>query len=180
MRNRAWIWLGLVPLAGVVAAQQAPPAAKPRPAATATPAAADPEAAIRERLAGYVKAFNGRNAAGLAEFFTEDAALVDEAGEATRGQDAILDQFATGFAQPTAYTLESTIESIRFVTPEVTQIEGISKLSAENEPSIVGASSTTSPGPRRSMTAGSSTPRPTAARAWRAPSPAAASARMPA
>ncbi len=125
MKNRTSIWLGLVPLAGVVVAQQAPPVA------------ADTEAAIRERVAGYVKAFNGRNAAGLAEFFAEDAALVDEAGEATRGKDAILDRFATGFAEPTEHALESTIESIRFVTPDVAQVEGTSKLSAENEPSIV-------------------------------------------
>ena len=141
MKNRTWIWLGLVPLAGAVAAQQAPPDAKPRrpeaAAAAASPAAAGPEAAIRERMAGYVKAFNGRNAAGLAGFFTEDAALVDEAGEATRGRDAILDSFATGFAEPTEHTLESTIESIRFVTPDVAQVEGTSKLSAENEASIV-------------------------------------------
>jgi uncharacterized protein (TIGR02246 family) len=137
MKYRAGIGLGLVLLAGVVAAQQAPPAATPRAAAAATPPAADPESAIRERVAAYVKAFNGRNAAGLAAFFTEDAALVDESGDAARGKAAILDRFATGFTQPTKHTLGTEIKSVRFITPDVAQVEGASTLSAENEPSIV-------------------------------------------
>ncbi len=126
MKSWVWVWLGLVPLAGVVAAQQAAP-----------PAAAAPEAAVRDRVAAYVKAFNGRNAGTLAEFFTEDAALVDESGDTARGKAAILDRFATGFAQPSKHTLGTEIKSMRFITPDVAQVEGTSTLSAENESSIV-------------------------------------------
>lgn len=127
MRIRAWVWLGLVPLAGVVAAQQAAP--------PAAPAAA--EAAVRDRVAGYAKAYNGRNAAALAAFFTEDATLEDESGDTARGKAAILDRFATGFAQPSKHALRTEVKSVRFITPDVAQVEGTATLSAENEASVV-------------------------------------------
>jgi uncharacterized protein (TIGR02246 family) len=129
MKSRACIWLGLIPLAGVVVAQQAgPPAAPP---------AAGPEAAVRDRVAAYAKVFNGRNAAALTELFTDDAALVDESGDTARGKAAILDRFATGFARPSKHTLGTEVRSVRFITPDVAQVEGTSTLSAENEPSVV-------------------------------------------
>ena len=88
-------------------------------------------------MAAYVKAFNGLNAATLAELFTEDAALVDESGDTVRGKAAILDRFATGFARPSKHTLGTEVQSVRFISPDVAQVEGTSTLSAENEPSVV-------------------------------------------
>lgn len=54
-----------------------------------------------------------------------------------RGKAQIGALFATGFAQSSNYTLESEIESIRYITPDVVQIEGTSKLNAPNEAAIV-------------------------------------------
>jgi len=92
------------------------------------PAAAPPagaaDAVIKERLAEFLKAYNSRNAANLAEFFTDDATLIDVEGAVVRGKAEIGAQFATGFAQSSNYTLESEIESIRYITPDVVQIEG--------------------------------------------------------
>ena len=57
-------------------AQNPPSPAAGRPA----PAAADAgERALRDRLDVYAKAYNARNAAGVADLFTDDATLVEEA-----------------------------------------------------------------------------------------------------
>lgn len=101
------------------------------------PAAGASDAAIKERLGGFLKAYNGRNAAGLADFFTDDATLIDIDGQVVRGKQAIGSQFAEGFAQSSKFTLESAIESIRYITPDVAQLEGTSTLSAPNEASII-------------------------------------------
>jgi uncharacterized protein (TIGR02246 family) len=105
--------------------------------AQATTAAGPSDAAIKERLGGFLKAYNGRNAANLSDFFTDDATLIDVDGEVVRGKQAIGAQFAAGFAQSSNYTLESMVESIRYITPDVVQIEGTSKLNAPNEAAIV-------------------------------------------
>jgi uncharacterized protein (TIGR02246 family) len=113
---------------------QVQPAAAPAPVALA---AGPADAAVTNHLAGFVKAYNARNAAGLAEFFSDDATLIDLDGKVTQGKAAVGAQFASGFAQPTNYTLESTVESLRYITPDVAQVEGTSKLSAPNESAIV-------------------------------------------
>lgn len=101
-------------------------------------ASQQPDAAgVQQAVAGYAKAVNDRNVAGVVAFFTDDAALFDVDGNVTRGKAAIGEQFASGFSQPSAYRLESTADSIRFLTRDVAQIEGTSKLSAPNEPSII-------------------------------------------
>ena len=122
-----------VPLTPVVAA----PAAA-APVTAAAPTQSDPALApVAERLAGFVKEFNAKNVVGVVNYFTDDAALIDSEGVATRGKAAISDQFTAGFSQASPYTLESTIETGRFLTPDVAQLEGVSKLTAPNEPSVV-------------------------------------------
>ena len=150
MRFVTFAALVLVVAGGFVAAQTpTPKAVAPAPApapapraAVTTPAPADApkpqaagpnDAAIKERLAGFVKAYNARNAAGLAEFFTDDATIIDLDGTLTQGKQAISELFAAGFAQSTNYTLESSIEAIRTITSEVAVIEGTSKLTAPGE-----------------------------------------------
>ena len=116
-------------------AVQAGAAAAPAQAVPADQAAS--AAAVAERLAGFVKAFNDRNATALADYLTEDATLIASDGVVTRGKPALGELFTAGFAQPTNYTLASTIEGTRFLTPDVAQLEGVSKLTAPNEPSVV-------------------------------------------
>jgi uncharacterized protein (TIGR02246 family) len=91
----------------------------------------------KDRLASYTDAVNRRNVAAVVDFFTNDAVLIDVDGNATRGSSLIGEQFSRGFAEPTKYTLESAAESIRFLTPDVAQVEGTSKHTAPNESSIV-------------------------------------------
>ena len=125
--------IGLALVANTGRAQNPPAPAAGRPA----PAAADAgEQALRDRLAAYAKAYNAHNAAGLADAFTDDATLVDLDGGTVRGKEAIGAQFAAGFAESSSYTLEPTIDSIRFLTPDVAQVEGLAKFTAANDSPI--------------------------------------------
>jgi uncharacterized protein (TIGR02246 family) len=128
--------LVLVPAALVKA--QAPAAAPgPRPAAAPAAAAVNPEEkAVRDALAAYVAAYNSRDAAKVAAAFAPEAALVDTAGDATRGVEAIGSEFAAAFEQPTTYTLENTVDQLRFITPDVAQVEGTSRLVSPREATI--------------------------------------------
>ena len=100
-----------------------------------TNAAAD--AAIKERIAGFLKAYNDHNADALSSYFTDDATLIDVDGAVIKGKAAIGSQFAAGFAQSSSYKLDSQIESVRYITADVAQIEGTSTLTAPNEAPII-------------------------------------------
>ena len=132
MRLTNLAWLGLFLCAISLTAQSSALGQAP-----AAPAAGAADAAIKERLAGFLKAYNSRVAANLSEFFTDDATLVDVDGGVVRGKGAIGAQFAEGFAVSSKYVLDSTIDSIRYITPDVAQIEGVSALTAPNEAAIV-------------------------------------------
>src|SRR4051794_41866470 len=112
--------IGLALVSNAGRAQDPPTPAAPRPA----PVAAG-EQPVRDRLAAYAKAYNAHNAAGLVESFADDAALVDLDGSAVQGKEAIGAKFAAGFAESSSYSLEPTIDSIRFLTPDVAQVEGV-------------------------------------------------------
>ncbi len=134
---KTWAYLGTFVLLTVAAAdaRAQKPAAGARSPATA--ANAGNEDAVKQRLAGYAQAFNARNVAGIVDFFVDDAALVDLDGNVTRGKATINEQFARGFAEPSKYTLKTTAETVRFIAPDVAQVEGTSKLEADGEASIV-------------------------------------------
>jgi uncharacterized protein (TIGR02246 family) len=100
------------------------------------PAAGSADAAIKDRVSGFIKAYNSRVASNLSEYFTDDATLVDVDGGVVRGKADISAQFANGFAQSSKFVLDSTIESIRYITPDVAQLEGVSTLNAPNEAAI--------------------------------------------
>ncbi len=137
MKPWASVIFGLfIATSGTLCGQTSPPASSQSTRGT-RPAAGTSEDVIRERLAGYASAVNQRNAAAVADFFADDAALIDVDGLVVRGKEAIGEQFAAGFAEPSVYTLETTADSLRFLTPDVVQVEGTSKLRAPNEPSII-------------------------------------------
>src|SRR5689334_8714431 len=63
-------------------------------AAAASPATAATEKAVREALAAFIAAYNGRDAAKLAESFTQDGRVIDSENIATEGRDAIAEEFS--------------------------------------------------------------------------------------
>jgi uncharacterized protein (TIGR02246 family) len=119
---------------------QAPqqPAAAPAqvqsiPTSSTTAAA---EKSVRETLVAYVGAYNQKDVAKLVELFTQDGTLVDSENLATRGREAIAQEFTEGFAEPSTYTLDGKTERIRLITPDVAQAEGMSRLVSPNEATI--------------------------------------------
>jgi uncharacterized protein (TIGR02246 family) len=121
---------------------QAGPAVSPVPTQPAEAAArvssttAAAEQSVRETLAAYIGAYNQRDAAKLVEFFTPDGTLVDSENVATRGREAIADEFADGFAERSNYTLEGKVDRVRLITPDVAQAEGVSRLVSPKEATI--------------------------------------------
>jgi uncharacterized protein (TIGR02246 family) len=118
----------------------------PRPPATApaqvqsiptsaTTAAVDK--AVRETLVAYVTAYNQMDVAKLVNLFTQDGTLVDSENGATRGREAITREFTDAFAEPSTYTLDGKTESVRLITPDVAQAEGVSRLVSPREATIV-------------------------------------------
>jgi uncharacterized protein (TIGR02246 family) len=123
--NSTWTLIGLFLATGTALAQA--------PAGGTTPAQATPagdEKGVREAFAVYLKAFQDRNAAALAGLFAEAGALIDDSGTATRGRVAIRQQYAESFAADPTLKVEAALESIRFLTPDVVQVDGTAKLTA--------------------------------------------------
>jgi uncharacterized protein (TIGR02246 family) len=122
-----WTLIGLLLGAGTAAAQA--------PAAGTTQAQAAPAGdakGVRDAFAAYLKAFETRNAAALAALFAEDGALIDDTGTATRGREAIQRQYAESFAADPNLKVEAALEAVRFLTPDVVQVEGTAKLTPPN------------------------------------------------
>jgi len=94
------------------------------------------EKSLRHTLGAYVAAYNQKDAAKLVEFFTPDGTLIDSDNVATRGREAIAQEFSDAFAQPSTYTLEGKVERIHMITPDVAQVEGVSRLVSPKEATI--------------------------------------------
>ena len=91
---------------------------------------------MRETLVAYVEAYNQKDPARIIELFTQDGTLVDSDNVATRGREAIAQEFTDAFAEPSTYTLEGKTERIRLITPDVAQAEGVSRLVSPKEATI--------------------------------------------
>jgi uncharacterized protein (TIGR02246 family) len=128
------------PLAVLAQVPSTPDAAAVRtqPAETAAPASATTaaEKAVRETLDAYVATYNQKDAAKLVEFFTPEGTLIDSENVATRGREAIGDEFFDPFADRSTCTLEAKIDSIRLITTDVAQAEGQSRLVSPREATI--------------------------------------------
>ncbi|MGE3819420.1 MAG: SgcJ/EcaC family oxidoreductase [Isosphaeraceae bacterium] len=112
--------VGGLTLAAVPGPQDTPPADAP----------ANPdEAQVRAVLKAFVEAYNAADAQALSALFTAEGGVVDSSGATTRGRDALAAMYAEGFANAPGLTLEGEAETIRFLTPEVAQIEGQARLS---------------------------------------------------
>ena len=90
------------PLA-VAAQVQSPPAVAAAPDSATTAAV---EKAVRKTLVAYIEAYNKKDPARIIELFTQDGTLVDSDNVATRGRDAIVQEFTDAFAsrRPTRST----------------------------------------------------------------------------
>jgi len=115
---------------------QAQPGAPATPAAPAASAMTVDEKSVQDTLAAYVATYNQKDTAKLVEFFTPDGTLIDSDNVATRGRAAIAQEFSEAFAESSTYTLEGKVERIRLITPDVAQVEGVSRMASPKEATI--------------------------------------------
>jgi uncharacterized protein (TIGR02246 family) len=116
----------------------APAPAPTPPAGAAAPASptAAAEKSVQETLAAYVATYNEKDAAKLVEFFTPDGTLIDSGNVATRGQEAIAQEFFDAFADRSTYKLEVKVDRVRLITSDVAQAEGEARLVSPMEATI--------------------------------------------
>jgi uncharacterized protein (TIGR02246 family) len=92
------------------------------------------EAAIRKSVESYTAAFNNMDAKALAAHWSPEAVYTNPiTEEQVVGREAIEKQFAAIFAQLKGAKLESKVESIRFISPNVAVEHGTAQLVAAGE-----------------------------------------------
>jgi uncharacterized protein (TIGR02246 family) len=106
------------------------PAAAPAQAAT-TPAASPQEKPIRDLVAAFAKAYSTPDLNALGALFTDQAKVIDSAGETTRGKPAIAEMYGSSFEESGKLTLEPKVDEIVFITPDVARVEGQTRLSTQ-------------------------------------------------
>jgi uncharacterized protein (TIGR02246 family) len=120
---------------------QAPPQSQPGAGSSAvkapaqgatTPAGNAAEKPIRELVDAFAKAYSAPDVKTLATYFTEEASVVDSAGESTRGKNAIVDMYTSSFDENPGLTLEPKVQEIQFITPDVARVEGQTRLSTDS------------------------------------------------
>jgi uncharacterized protein (TIGR02246 family) len=129
--------VGLIVAVSAVVAQyvqsrpEPPPQAAPagQEQAKADPAAdrsAD-EAAIRANIERFVKAYNDGDAKLVASLFTPDGQTIDKDGDEAHGREEIAKTFAEVFKAAPKKHLEVSVESIRFLGPDLAEEVGTTK-----------------------------------------------------
>ncbi len=119
------------------------------PAAT-SPAAASPavgpnagneadEKAIRATADDFVKAFNAGDAKAVGALWATDAEYTDESGQSLHGRAAIEKEYADLFKEHRGATMTVTIESIRFLGPDIAVEKGIAKVKSPSAEAATGA-----------------------------------------
>ncbi len=121
------VWLILI-IPGLSALAQEPAAQEqPTAEAEAQPARfAEEEKALRETIAGYVAAFNARDAETTASYWSPDGVYVDKTtGFRVEGRDAMIAGLTGIFSDETGRQLIVDTESIQFISPNVALERGI-------------------------------------------------------
>jgi uncharacterized protein (TIGR02246 family) len=130
------LFLGCLQLVSGQQPPQSPPAAAGAAAAApaqgaTTPAPRAEEKPIRDLVDAFAKAYSAPDLKALATYFTDEANVIDSAGETTRGKPAIMDMYASSFEENPRLHLESKVQEIQFVTADVARVEGQTRLSTD-------------------------------------------------
>lgn len=137
MKNRTrtmGLWLGLNLFAwsnGVVAVAQETPKT---PTKMGVAGHDKQDAAIRESVAAFVKAYNAHDAKAVAELFLSEAQVVNEDDSTIQGRANIESLFAGVFEESPQSKIEVSIESIRFIGTALAIETGSTTTSSPVEP----------------------------------------------
>src|SRR5262245_30964433 len=83
------------------------------------------EKAVRTVADAFVKAYNAHDAQAIANLFTADAELVDEAGDARQGRNEIAGIFSAIFQAYPDAQMSLTINDVRLLAPGVAVEDGL-------------------------------------------------------
>ena len=97
-------------------------------AASPTSSNAADEKAIRATADEFVKAFNAADAKAIGVLWASDAEYTDESGQSYHGRAAIEKEYTDLFKEHRGVTMTVTIESIRFLGPDIAVEKGIAKV----------------------------------------------------
>jgi uncharacterized protein (TIGR02246 family) len=102
------------------------------PAAPGTKAGeSDDLSAIRAVGKSFLDAYRAKDANAIGALFTDNAEIVDDEGEVTRGRAAIVERFAGLFEANEGGTLEIAVDSVHLLSPEVAHEEGTATVSGD-------------------------------------------------
>jgi uncharacterized protein (TIGR02246 family) len=132
------VWLGL--LVGIVflvspsvqsqsdsKKQAAAPEGRKEAGERATSGNKTDEAAIRANADAFEKAYNAKDAKAIAALFAPDGQIEDKDGDVSVGRKAIEKVFADMFSEAPKKHIDVTVESIRFIGPDLAIEEGSTK-----------------------------------------------------
>jgi uncharacterized protein (TIGR02246 family) len=130
------LFLGCVRPVPAQAPAQSPPAASNASAAapaqaTTTPAASAAEKPIRDLVDAFAKAYSAPDLKALAGYFTDDAEVIDSAGESTNGKAAITEMYASSLEENPNLKLEPKVQEIKFLSPDVARVQGQTRLTTD-------------------------------------------------
>jgi len=86
------------------------------------------EKAIRAMADVFTRAYDAGDAKAVAALYTDDAELIDEFGDALQGRAAIHDFYAAMFQERQGAKITISLESLRFLGPDVAKEEGQSRV----------------------------------------------------
>jgi len=86
------------------------------------------EAAIRATADAFVKAFNARDAKGIASLWTTNGTLADEREQIFKGRKTIEEQYAALFKEHPTARMQVAIKSIEFPTPTTAIEDGMAQV----------------------------------------------------
>ena len=86
------------------------------------------EKAIRDTADSFVSAFNGADAKAIGILWATDAEYTDESAQVFHGRAAIEKEYADVFKARRGLTMALTLESVRFLGPDIAIEKGIAKV----------------------------------------------------
>ena len=115
---------------------------QPQQPAAVNPAAVEPaaqqpkpepspeEKAIVDGVNAFNNLYSSANAEGLAELFHDDASIINPDGNETRGKAAVAQMYAAALQESPGLKVQSKVDEVRFLTPDVARVNGESQLSS--------------------------------------------------
>jgi uncharacterized protein (TIGR02246 family) len=91
------------------------------------------EEAVRQAAIRFVEAYNAHDAKAVSELFGPNARMEDEGGELIEGRPAIEAAYADEFETSPKASIGLTVDSLRFITPDVAVEEGAVEIFPDGE-----------------------------------------------